>query len=82
MYATESQNYEVNESIRIKWLKDIRSFKLIISEKPTLLVFEKDKIKDVKRVKNISSKMLSGENTPIQGGGGERRGKLCLCIEP
>ena len=81
MYATESQNYEVNESIRIKWLKDIRSFKLIISEKPTLLVFEKDKIKDVKRVKNISSKMLSGENTPIQGGG-ERRGKLCLCIEP
>ena len=65
MYATESQNYEVNESIRIKWLKDIRSFKLIISEKPTLLVFEKDKINDVKRVKNISSKMLSGENTPI-----------------
>ena len=65
MYATESQNYEVNESIRIKWLKDIRSFKLIISEKPTLLVFEKDKIKDVKRVKNISLKMLSGENTLI-----------------
>ena len=75
MYATESQNYEVNESIRIKWLKDIRSFKLIISEKPTLLVFEKDKIKDVKRVKNISSKMLSGENTPIQGGG-RKKGEI------
>ena len=71
MYATESQNYEVNESIRILWLTaivlDLRSFKLIISEKGlTIMVFEKGQNKSCQKAKNISPKILSGENTPIQ----------------